>query len=249
MLNLIHCELMKLKHSKMVWLSILGVMATPCMMLVEAMQQHAEHPNQIPALADVYDNSLLYVMLLINMMIYVAITAYLFSREYAEDTLKTILPVPVSRTAFLAGKFVVLLLWVLGLTFVTWAGTFVLFGVYHLLIGMAEFHLSIAFTWLMKYLLGNILVVFSLSPFAFLAEKTRGLVAPMIVSAVIVLGNAALSNQKWGALFPWTATYFLVDGRIKDTGYPFSLAVIILVIVSLIGFVATMQYFKHEDIK
>jgi hypothetical protein len=42
----------------------------------------------------------------------------------------------------------------------------------------------------------------------------------MIGSAVIVMGSAALSNQEWGALYPWTATYFLVQGKIQGTGYP-----------------------------
>jgi bacitracin transport system permease protein len=75
------------------------------MMLVEALQSHFEHPEKVFTLSNIYDSSLLYVMLLMNMMVYVAITAYLFSREYAEKTLKMILPSPVSRIDFIIGKF------------------------------------------------------------------------------------------------------------------------------------------------
>lgn len=249
MLNLIRCELLKLKHSKMVLLSMAGVMATPFMMLVEALQQHIEHPKQIISLADVYSNSLLYVMLLVNLMIYVAITAYLFSREYSENTLKTILPIPVSRSAFIAGKFIVLFLWILMLTIFTWAGILILFGIYHAAIGLSEFYLSTAMIWLIKYIAGNTLVFISISPFAFIAEKTRGLVAPMIVSAVIVLANAALTNQKMGALCPWTATYLFMEGRIQNTGYPVLLAAGIIGVTSLAGFLAALYYFKWEDLK
>ena len=88
MLNLIYCELLKLKRSRMVLLSILGVFATPCMMLIDALQKHFKYPDVTFTLADIYDNSLLYIMVLINLMIYIAITAYLFSREYTENTLK-----------------------------------------------------------------------------------------------------------------------------------------------------------------
>lgn len=248
MLNLITCELLKLKHSKMVLLSVLGVLATPCMMLAGALQMHFEYPEKIFTLADIYDNSLVYVMLLINFIVYVAITAYLFSREYTENTLKTLLPIPVSRTTFIIGKILILFLWIMLLAFVTWAGILALFSAYHVIFGMHSFSLNVAGLWLLKFLLGNILMFFTLSPFAFIAQKTRGLVVPMIASAVVVMSNAALSNQDMGALFPWTATYFLIDGRLESTGYPILLSNAIIFAVSVVGLLGTFRYFKEEDL-
>lgn len=249
MINLVYCELLKLKRSKMVLISILGVMATPCMMLIQALQTHFKHPDLVFTLADIYSDSLLYIMLLINMMIYVAITAYLFSREYTENSLKTILPVPVSRMAFITGKFFVLFLWIVMLTVVTWAGIFALSGIYHAFIGMDGFRFAVAGEWFFKFLMGSTLMFLTISPFAFIAEKTKGLVAPMIASAVIVMGSAALSNQEIGALYPWTATFFLMGGKIESTGYPIPLAVGIIVLVSAIGFLTTFHHFNKEDLK
>lgn len=249
MLNLVYCELLKLKRSKMLLISMLGVLATPCMLLIEALQTHFEHPEQKFTLANIYSDSLLYIMLLINMMIYVAIAAYLFSREYTENSLKTILPIPVSRKDFLAGKFVVLYLWILMLTIVTWAGVFALSGLYHAAIGMDGFNFAVAAEWLIKYFAGNTLLFCTISPFAYIAEKTKGLVVPMIVSAIVVMGSAALSNQELGALYPWTATYFFIQAKIQSTGYPILLSVGIIVFVSGIGFLATFQYFDKEDLK
>jgi len=233
----------------MLLLSILGVFATPCMMLIDALQKHFKYPEGTFTLADIYDNSLLYIMVLINLMIYIAITAYLFSREYTENTLKTILPIPISRTAFIFGKFCILFIWTIMLTFVTWAGIFVLSGFYNIFIGLDGFSFSVACKWLLKFLIGSMLMFLTISPFAFIAQKTKGIVAPVIVSAVIVMGSAALSNQDLGALYPWTSTYFLVIGRLKSTGYPISLAVGIIILVSAIGFLATFRYFKKEDLK
>lgn len=249
MLNLITCELLKLKHSKMVLLSVLGVLATPCMMLAGALQMHFEYPDKIFTLADIYDNSLVYAMLLINFIVYVTVTAYLFSREYSENTLKMLLPIPVSRTAFIVGKFLVLFLWIMLLTIVTWAGILALFSLYHVIFGMHSFSLNVAGLWLLKFLLGNILMFFTLSPFAFIAQKTKGLVVPMIASAVVVMSSAALSNQDMGALFPWTATYFLMDGRLESTGYPIPLSIAIIFAISAGGLLATFRYFKGEDLK
>jgi bacitracin transport system permease protein len=105
LLNLISCELLKLKRSKMVLISVAGVLSTPLLMLIEALQTHFDKPEIIFTLSDIYSDSVLYIMLLVNIMIYVAIAAYLFSREYTESTLKTILPIPISRTKLLIGNF------------------------------------------------------------------------------------------------------------------------------------------------
>ncbi|MHC1770352.1 MAG: ABC transporter permease [Flexilinea sp.] len=249
MINLVYCELLKLKHSKMLFLSILGVFSTPCMMFIEALQTHFRRPEEAFTLSDIYDSSLLYIMILTNMMIYVTITAYLFSREYSESTLKTILPTPVSRTKFVIGKFCALFLWIIMLTIVTWAGILTLSGFYHALIGMEGFSLVVAIQWLLKFLLGNLLVYLTISPFAFVAEKTKGFVAPVIASAVIVMGSAALCNQDFGAIYPWTATFFLIKGKLASTGYPSLLAISIIVLISVIGFFATFCHFQKEDLK
>lgn len=249
MADLIYCELLKLKRSKVLFISLLGVLAVPFMMMVEALQTHFKHPEQIFTLADLYDNSLIYIMLLIGMMVYTVIAAYLFSREYTEKTLKSILTIPVLKTSFVASKFCVLFLWIMVLTAITWASMLALATIYHAVFDIAEFHMGVAWAWLGKMLLGGILMFLTISPFAFLAEKTKGLVVPMIAAAVIVMGSAALSNQDIGALYPWMATFFLVKGKLASTGYPIWLTTSIIALVSIHGFAATFIYFQKEDIK
>ena len=69
MLNLISCELLKLKRSKMVLISVAGVLSTPLLMLIEALQTHFDKPEIIFTLSDIYSDSVLYIMLLVNIMI------------------------------------------------------------------------------------------------------------------------------------------------------------------------------------
>ena len=151
MLNLISCELLKLKRSKMVLISVAGVLSTPLLMLIEALQTHFDKPEIIFTLSDIYSDSVLYIMLLVNIMIYVAIAAYLFSREYTESTLKTILPIPISRTKLLIGKFCTLLLWIVMLTLVTWAGIFIVCGLYDAVFTLEGYSLLVAIVWLPKF--------------------------------------------------------------------------------------------------
>ena len=249
MLNLFFCELLKLKRSKMIPISIIGVLSTPLLMLLEALQTHFDKPELSFTLADIYKSSVLYSMLLTNMMIYVAITAFLFSREYSENTLKTIIPIPVSRSRLLIGKFCALLIWILALNFVTWAGIFIVCGLYHVVFKLEKYSFPAAIVWLPKYLLGGILMFLTISPFAFAAEKTKEFVAPVIGSAVIVMGSAALANHVWGAYYPWTAIYFLVQGKINSSGYSTALSVIIILLLSAAEFILTFYHLKTEDLK
>lgn len=249
MLKLLYCELLKLRHSKMISISVLGAVAVPFMLLVEALQTHAENPEQIMLLDQVYANSVLYMLALANMMVSVAIASYLFSREYTENTWKTILPLPISRNKVLSGKCITLFLWDLGLTFVSWFSILLFFGFFHAFIGMTEYSLVTALRWIPKYFLLTVFLFATTSPFMYIAQKTKGFVAPMIASAVIVLGSAALSNQRWGALYPWTASVLLLQRRVEATGYPVFLSITIMILVSVLGFLLTFLHFKKEDLK
>lgn len=249
MLNLISCEMKKLKNSKIIILCIIGAFAVPAMMLIESIQTHFEHPERIFTLSDIYDNSLLYAMLLMNMMICVAIISYIFSREYLDNTLKTVLPIPVSRIKLLIGKYAVTLLLTLLINIITWAGILLFSGIYHSIFTISEFSLTVALNWLMKFLYSGVLIFFTATPFSYLAMKTKGFVAPMVISAAIVMGSAAISNQNLAALYPWTATFFLVKGSLTSKGYPILLSIIIILFISLLGFLATFKYFSNEDLK
>lgn len=249
MLNLISCEMKKLKNSKIIILCVIGAFAVPAMMLIESIQTHFEHPERIFTLSDIYDNSLLYAMLLMNMMICVAIISYIFSREYLDNTLKTVLPIPISRVKLLIGKYFVTLLLTLLINIITWAGILLFSGIYHSIFTLSKFNLSVALSWLIKFLYSGVLIFFTATPFSYLAMKTKGFVAPMVISAAIVMGSAALTNQNFGALYPWTATFFLIKGSLPSKGYPILLSIIIILLISLFGFIATFKYFSNEDLK
>ncbi|KLU72150.1 MAG: hypothetical protein RHS_2027 [Robinsoniella sp. RHS] len=184
-----------------------------------------------------------------NLLVYIIIASYLFSREYTEKTLKNILPIPVSKTSFLTSKFCILFIWMIVLSFFSWGSAFLLALLYHSVFGIAEFQFHIALIYLGKMMSSTILMFLTITPFTFLAEKTKSLVVPLIISAAVIMGNAALSNQDLGALYPWTAILFLMQGSLAATGYPVWVSVGIITLVSILGFTATYIYFQKEDIK
>lgn len=145
-------------------------------------------------------------------------------------------------------KFIVILVIVLVLTIITWLGIFVLSGFFNIVFGVQSFRILIAIKWLGKYILAHLLIYFTISPFAYIAVKSKGVVLPMIFAAVIIMGNAALSNQDLGSLYPWTASYFLVSNKISLLKYPIYISITIIIATAIIGYVATAYYVKKEDI-
>ncbi len=249
MVNLIYCELLKLKRSRMLLISFLGAVVTPLLMIVDAVKIRYSAPDTTITLENFYSSCLLYTMVLVGPIVYTVIAAHLFSREYVERTLKNILTIPVSKFSFIMSKFCMLFIWIVALSFVSWASMFVLAALYHGVVGIAEFSMAVVVNYLGRMLLGSVLMFLTISLFVFLAIWTKGLVVPVIAATTIVMGNAALSNEALGALYPWTASYLVVSGRMAETGYPYSLAVGLIALVSIVGFVASVVYFHQEDIR
>ena len=94
MLNLISCELLKLKRSKMVLISVAGVLSTPLLMLIEALQSHFDKPEIIFTLSDIYSDSVLYIMLLVNIMIYVQLQLTCLAESTQKAPSKPYCPYP-----------------------------------------------------------------------------------------------------------------------------------------------------------
>jgi len=242
---LLYCEFLKLKRSKMFLISVLGAMVAPIMVFAGLIKAKISEPDKIITYLDMLEQTNLYVLLLFGVIVYGVIAAFLFSREYTENTLKLVLTVPVSKGAFLITKLLMLFLWMMILTAVAWVSTLVL----SIVGNAAEFNVNVIIQSLEEYFLGSFLLYFSMSPFVFLTLWHKNLVSPIIAAATVVLGNVALANQDLAVLFPWTSPYLIASGDIAKYHYSIETALVIIFAVSVIGFFASFIYFKKQDVK
>ncbi len=245
MFPLLYCEFLKLKRSKMFLISVLGAMVAPIMVFAGLIKAKISEPDKIITYLDMLEQTNLYVLLLFGVIVYGVIAAFLFSREYTENTLKLVLTVPVSKGAFLITKLLMLFLWMMILTAVAWVSTLVL----SIVGNAAEFNVNVIIQSLEEYFLGSFLLYFSMSPFVFLTLWHKNLVSPIIAAATVVLGNVALANQDLAVLFPWTSPYLIASGDIAKYHYSIETALVIIFAVSVIGFFASFIYFKKQDVK
>lgn len=244
MVDLLRCEFLKLKRSRMILISFLGALATPVMVFVGAIKFRIEKPGSVITYSSFFTQCNQYMIMLFGLVVYTVIAAYLFSREYSENTLKTILTVPVSKLSFIAGKFIMLLIWILCLTSITWISSIFL----AMLSNSVDFSFVVLKKSVVQYFGGALLMYFTLSPFIFLTIWMKGLVAPIIAATTIAMGNVALAGESLAALFPWSSSYLLVTNGIKETGYSVVVVISIIISVSILGIAASIIYFQREDV-
>lgn len=97
MVNLLYTELLKLKRSNMFLISIIRASVAPVLVVV-ASYIHIKTKQPTPTILfhQLFTEVNLYTTLVMGFPLYGVVVAYLFTREYTEDTLKHLLAIPVS---------------------------------------------------------------------------------------------------------------------------------------------------------
>lgn len=248
MSDILYCEWLKLKRSKMVVIGILGSLIVPVLVLFSSLQRYFQNSNYVIDLFELYDNASMFIMLLFAPLVMSVIATYLISREYSEKTLKTIFTVPVSRKKFLQGKFLILFLIVMLFMLLSWLDILILAVICNIFLEMGQITVMSAIYFLIKFMIGGVLVYMTITPVIYLSLRNKGFVTPFIVVAAVCLLNVVLSGSPIAGIYPWSATYLLVSGRSGSFGCPASVSLLIIVLVCIISVVSSMKLFQKEDI-
>jgi len=246
--NIIYCEWLKLKRSKIVTVGFWGTLIVPLLITFKILQRHIKNPDAALYLFDFFDDAMMFLMLLFAPLIMAVFAAYLISREYSEKTLKTIFTVPITRKSFLTGKFLILFMIVLLFMIVSWLQIMLLSAVCDLFFGVDQINIMSAVYFLVKMLIGGILLYMTITPVIYLSVRNKGFIVPIVMAVVICLLNVALSSTPVAGFFPWTAAYLLVSGRGGDQGCPSIISFWIIVLVFALSVAASMNRFLKEDI-
>lgn len=225
-------------------ISIIGAAVAP-FMIVSAFYIEKKTKPFAPAASfdDLFFNANMYTVLFMGVLLYGVVTAYLFNREYTEDTLKSLLTIPVSRFNFIMSKFILLFIWIMMLTVVTW-GLTVLLG---LLGGFPGLNGPLLFQSVLKFLLGGVFLFILSPPIVLLTLVMKTYVPPIIFTIIITMVNLMITNWEHKDLFPWTAALDIVNNELQPT-YPPEYSYILIVATAIIGLIATIVYFKKVDI-
>jgi len=170
---------------------------------------------------------------------FIVILSWIFGREFADQTVKDLLAVPVSRSTILMAKFIVYAVWSMAMIFL------ILFV--SLLMGMAVqlpgADINIVWQGIALVLITVLFVILVVVPFALLASVGRGYLLPMSLAVVtLILANIAIALG-WGDLFPWSIPGLFSQNKnlVGSAGY------LVVAATGLLGWWATDQWWKKAD--
>lgn len=176
-------------------------------------------------------------------ILFALITAWVFGREFSDHTAKELLALPTPRGVIVSAKFVLIALWVLGLTLMIF--------VTGLAIGLAvdipggSLELGWSAFWSLLFIA---LLTFLLMPFVALFASAGGGYLPALGWAIFttVLAQVA-AVLGWGDWVPWAVPALLsgMAGTRADPVGPHSYALVLLTFAA--GAVATFVWWRRAD--
>lgn len=248
MADIVYCELMKLKRSKIILIGILGSLIVPFLVVINDIRICFSNPSIVLSLGGIYEDTIMFIMLLFGPLVMSVVAVYLVSREYTEKTLKTIFVLPIGRTQFLAGKFITLFILAVLFMVLSWLDIVVIAVLCSLFMDVSQISLLPAVYILIQMIKGGILLFATISPFVYLALHTKGTLVPFIGIAAVSLLNVVLSGSPIAGFYPWTASYLLLTGRLEQSGCPTPIGILIILLVCLFGICYSIFRFQRNDI-
>ncbi len=248
MADIVYCEWKKLKRSKIITTGVLGSFIVPFLVVVNQIRISFADASVDLSMGGIYEDSIMFIMLLFGPLVMAVVAVWLVSREYTEKTLKTIFAIPIGRGRFLAGKFIMFFLLVLLFMLLSWVNIIAVSVICNLFLEVTQITFVSAVYILIRMLKGGLLLSATLTPFIWLALRTKGTFAPFVVIAALSLLNVVLSGSPIAGFYPWTASYLLLTGRIAGMGSSVFTGTMIILSVCLIGIVLSIWEFQKKDI-
>jgi len=252
-------EMMKLRRSKIVWITFLLFILIPFMMsLMFFIQKHPEIAAKLGIFGtkanalrlgnadwSTYLGFLTQGMAAIGMIGFGFVTSWVFGREYAERTIKDILALPVLRSYIVYAKFIIIIIWCVLLAVVFWISGFV-FGK---AIDISGWSGEIISEYSTIYTGTSLLTILLCTPVAFFASYSRGYLLPMgfVILTLLMANFTGLVGL--GPYFPWAIPGLLSVPAGTEGMQLTGASYIILFFTSLLGMAGTLAWWRFADQK
>lgn len=217
--RMLQSEFIKLKGSPMLWISLAGIAVAPLLNGLLMMGYKARGGQVI--WHEFMSQNAAFIALLLGAPLFGLMVAYLFGREYAEDTLKSLLTLPVRREWVVSAKLVVLLAWSLSLSVAAW----VISPPIGAAVGAEGFSWSMLQQALVVYAKTVLLIYVTLPLTAWIAMLARGYIPPLAFAIAVMLAGFVFVNSKdYGLLFPWSIpALYAISTRSSSSVPPFTI--------------------------
>ncbi len=176
-----------------------------------------------------------------GLLIFGFITSWVFGREYSDKTIVDLLVLPIKRNTIVLSKFMVITLWCLVLSIFSLAIA-LLFGS---MISLNGLNIMSVIKGIFIFFSCTILVIMLSTPVAFFASFGRGYLSPLAFIIFTMLLSQLGSAIGLGEYIPWSIPA-LASGMMGKVVFN-PLGLINLIVLSAVGYVLTVFWWKHVD--
>jgi ABC-2 type transport system permease protein len=231
-LSFVYCEIRKVYASSVFWVVTAAFTVLPGLSLIKFYGE--ANVSWEFYLAEILRN--FSAILIIG---FAFTTCWIFGREYTDKTIKDLLVKPVSKLAIATAKFTVILLWNSLLTIIMFA-VVVLIGAY---VGLSGGGAALILNSFLMFMATSLLTMFVSTVSSFMANVTKGYLAPIGLIFLIVIIVNIVENVGLSAYIPWT-----IPGLLLSRGALSPISVLILTITGITGFVGTVAWWRFAEL-
>jgi len=248
-------ESLKVRKSKILWLTILAFLFIPMMMgLLMFVAKNPELSSKLGLIGtkasmfgkadwSAYFGLLAQSIAGIGLMGFGFVTSWVFGREYSDRTVKDILALPVSRSFIVLSKFIVVFIWCVLLSFIFFAFGLIIGGI----VNLSGWSSEIAFQSAYKYTITSLFTILLCTPVAFFASYGRGYLPPMGFVIITLITANFIGLIGLGPYFPWAIPGLYSVGAGTEGMQLGIVSYIILFFTSVLGLTATFAWWRFAD--
>ncbi|MCP4197650.1 MAG: ABC transporter permease subunit [Proteobacteria bacterium] len=173
-----------------------------------------------------------------GLILFSLIGSWVFGREYSDRTIKDLLALPISRSAIVAAKFVLIAAWSTVLVLI-------IYGV-GLAVGAAvdlpQVPAQVIQQGSVTIAITAALTIASITPIIFFASAGHGYLPPMGVAILAIVFAQVVAIAGWGEYFPWSIP------ALYSQGVPLgAVSYVIMALTGIAGVAATFLWWELAD--
>lgn len=188
---------------------------------------------------------LLQAILALGPLGYGIVASWVFGREYSDHTVKDLLALPVSRSAIVSAKFIVVAVWSVLLS----AVFFVVALLTAWAVNIPGWSLPLAQHALSAFSVSVLLTIFLCTPVAFIASLSKGYLLPIgyVILVLIMTQLVGMALPGIVIYFPWIVPALCSGMAGNALPQPQIASYIILSLTGVLGFVGTVAWWELAD--
>lgn len=243
MFRILNIEILKLKRSSMMWVSIFGTLVAPILNYIMFLSIKSENATDYE-IGNYFKQGHIFFAILIAPLIFGLISTYIFHREFEEKSLKNMLTVSIGRVEFIVNKMAILLCWIIFLVIFNF-GTAVLLNYMGLLFKVNR---EVILKYLRIYVLTGLFHFMLMPSIIFVTLIFKNYIHSIGFSILTTISSMILLNTKYGELFPWSIPFLLTTTVGGKFYYPLYYMITSIILTFSISLAACILYFSNIDI-